>query len=454
MAKTHELDMTQGAITKSIILFAIPLILSNLLQLFYNAADLIVVSRFAGSDAMASVGATTTLNAMLVNISVGLSIGAAIIVSRNYGSHNREGLRRSVHTAMIIGFLAGVIGTVVGLILARPALEWMDTPDEIIDGSVLYLTIVWSALPATLVYNFGAAILRAVGDTKRPLYILAATGIVNVVLNLILVIVFHMGVAGVAIATSVANLLSAISVVYALAHSDGDFRLGFKQLRLTWKETKEIIRLGLPAGLQSSVFALSNTVIISAINGFGADALKGHSAGSSIEGFVYVAMDAFHHAALTAIGQNYGAKNKERIKSSFWICMAGASLSGLILGVAVTVFARPLLSIYITDSPAAIEFGRTRIFVTSLPYFLCGIMNVLAGAVRGLGTSLPTAINSLLGACGFRIFWVAFILPFHPTIDFLFLCWPISWIVVSILNAFTYLVVRKRAFEKLNLEEM
>lgn len=453
MARTHELDMTQGPIMKGIIRFSIPLIISSLLQLFYNAADLIVVSRFSGSNAMASVGATTTLNSLLVNVSIGLSIGAAVTVSRNFGSRNREGLQRAVHTAMIIGLLAGILSAIIGVLFARPILELLETPADVLDGSVLYLTIVWGALPATMVYNFGAAVLRSVGDTKRPLYILAVTGLINILLNLVLVVVFHMGVAGVAIATAVANILSAVCVVYALACSEGAFRLDFRKLRMSIKETKEIIRLGLPAGLQSSVFALSNTVILSAINSFGADALKGHSAGSSIEGFVYVGMEAFHHAALTAIGQNYGAKNKERVKRSFWACIFGTSFVGILLGGAVALFARPLLSIYITDSPEAIELGRIRILITSLPYFLCGIMNVLSGAVRGLGTSLPTAINSLLGACGFRIFWVTCILPLNPNIGFLFLCWPISWIVVVILNTITYVKVRKRAFARMDEEE-
>lgn len=453
MARTHELDMTQGPIMKGIIRFSIPLIISSLLQLLYNAADLIVVSRFSGSNAMASVGATTTLNALLVNVSVGLSIGAAVTVSRNFGSRNREGLQRAVHTAMLIGLLAGILSAVIGVLGARPILELLDTPADVLDGSVLYLTIVWAALPATMVYNFGAAVLRSVGDTKRPLYILAVTGLINILLNLVLVVVFHMGVAGVAIATAVANILSAVCVVYALACSEGGFRLDFRQLRLSIQEAKEIIRLGLPAGLQSSVFALSNTVILSAINSFGADALKGHSAGSSIEGFVYVGMDAFHQAALTVIGQNYGAKNKERIKRSLWACLLGASLSGILLGGVVALFARPLLSIYITDSPEAIELGRVRMLITVIPYFLCGIMNVLSGAVRGLGTSLPTAINSLVGACGFRIFWVTCILPFNPNIGFLFLCWPISWMVVVILNTITYVKVRKRAFARLDKEE-
>ncbi len=453
MAKTYELDMTQGSILKNIVGFVIPLILSSLLQLFYNAADLIVVSRFSGSNAMASVGATTTLNALLVNICIGLSVGAGIIVSRNFGSRNREGLQRAVHTAMIIGVFGGVLCAIIGLIIARPVLICLDTPADVLDGAVLYICILWAALPATMVYNFGAAVLRAVGNTKGPLHILTVTGIINVLLNLVLVIVFHLGVAGVAISTAVANILSAVCVVYSLAHSDGDFRLDFKLLRLSREETKEIIRLGLPAGLQTSVFSLSNTVILSAVNAFGADALKGHSASSNIEGFVYVGMNAFYQAVITAVSQNYGSKNKERIKRSFQVSLFGAAAVGLFLGGICALFARPLLSIYITDSETALDFGVIRMLITASPYFLCGIMEVLAGVIRGLGSSLPTAINSLLGACGFRIFWVACILPLHPTTGFLYLCWPISWIIVILAHIVTYFIVKKRAFAQLDSEE-
>ena len=453
MTKKHELDMTQGSISKSIIRFSIPLIFSSLLQLLYNAADLIVVSRFAGSSAMGSVGATTSLNALLVNLCMGISIGAAVLVSRHYGAHNREGLRRSVHTAMLLSAIMGICTAVLGLLLARPVLELMGTPEEVIDGSVTYISIIWAALPATMVYNYGAAILRAVGDTKRPLYILAMTGIVNVILNLVLVIVFHLDVAGVAISTAFANLLSAMAVVYALMHSNGDYRLDLKQLRLYREELKEILRVGAPAGIQSSLFSLSNSVVLSAVNGFGADTLTGYAAASNIEGFVYVGMDAFHQATLTAVSQNYGAKNTKRINRTIWVSTICVSVVGALLGGLCVLFARPLLKIYITDSESAIAEGVIRIAVTCASYFLCGIMNVLTGTIRGLGSSTITAINSLVGACGFRIFWVYCILPFHRTTGFLYLCWPFSWIFVIILHLITLAIVKKRAFARLATEE-
>lgn len=453
MAKQHELDMTQGSIFKNIITFTIPLILSSLLQLFYNAADLIVVSRFSGSNAMGSVGVTSTLNALLVNLAMGFSVGAAIIVSRRFGAHDHAGMHRAVHTAMSLSLLVGIVAAVLGVLLARPLLVLLDTPQDVLEGAVTYISIVWAALPATMIYNFGAAILRSVGDTKRPLYILATTGIINVILNLVLVICFHLDVAGVAISTAVANVLSAVAVVYALHHTDGDYRLDLKALRIYKEEFLEIARLGVPAGVQSSLFSLSNTVVLSAVNGFGADALNGHSAASSIEGFVYVAMNAFCHTTMTAVSQNYGAGDRPRINRAIRVSLLCVTIIGLLLGGLSTLFAKPLLKIYITDSEAALDYGLIRMWATCAPYFLCGIMDVLTGAIRGLGSSTVPAVTSLLGACGFRIFWVYCILPFRPQdIGFLYLCWPFSWILVIAMHVITLIIVKKRAFGRLATE--
>lgn len=453
MAKSYELNMTQGSIFKSVIRFAIPLILSSILQLLYNAADLVVVSRFAGSDAMASVGATTTVYNLIVNVFMGFSIGASIIVSRCFGARDRDGLHRGVHTAMTLSVIVGISAAIIGFFLARPVMILMNTPANVLDGAVLYLRIICLALPGTLVYNFGAAILRAVGDTKRPLYVLAATGVVNVILNLVLVIGFHLDVAGVAIATAVANYLSMFAIVYSLMHSHGEYRLVLKDLRLHKEELAQVVRLGLPAGLQGSVFSLANTVILSAVNGFGAEALKGNAAGGNIEGFVYVAMNAFYQATLTAVSQNYGARDEKRVNRSIWVPLLCVTVVGLTLGLLCTIFARPLLRIYITDSETALDYGAMRMVVTCAPYFLCGVMEVLTGAIRGLGSSTVSAVNSLIGACGFRVFWVFCILPFYPTLGFLYLCWPISWLVVIIMHTVTLLIVKKRAIQRMLAEE-
>ena len=448
---SYEIDMINGPIFKNMILFVIPLILGNLLQLLYNAADLIVVSRWAGSSAMASVGATGSLSTVIINGCIGISIGASVLVSRRFGARDFEGLHKAVHTSMLLSVIVGCISAFVGITFAKTLLVLMATPEgEVLDGAVLYMRIYFAGIPAAMVYNFGAAILRAVGDTKRPLYILAASGLVNVVLNLILVIGFHMGVEGVAIATAVSNYLSAAVVVAILMRSEGAYRLNAKKIRLYKNDVSEIFKVGLPAGLQSMLFALANTVIQSSVNSFGKAAIAGNAAGANIEGFVYTAMNAFYQATLTLVGQNYGAKNESRIKKSIYTTMSSVTVVGLVLGVSTVVFAKPLLGIYITDSAEAIEYGVVRIIYTGLPYFLCGIMECFSGLLRGLGYSTHGAVNSLIGACGFRMLWVKFVLPLHRTTETLFLCWPLSWVVVIVMHLTVYLFVRKKAFAKMH----
>ncbi|MBR3932931.1 MAG: MATE family efflux transporter [Clostridia bacterium] len=449
--KTRVVDMVNGSIFKSVVYFVVPLILGNILQLLYNAADIIVVSRFAGSDAMASVGATGSLSALIISMFIGLSVGASVIVSRCYGARDSKGVFRAVHTSVLLGVVSGIVAMLVGVIFSKTFLSWMGTPKgKVLDGAVTYMKIYFIAVPASLLYNFGAAILRAIGDTKRPLYILAFSGMVNVILNLVLVIEFHLDVAGVAIATAVSNYISAIAVIFILVRADGVYRLVIKELRFYKKELAEILKVGLPAGIQSSVFSISNTLIQSAVNSFKAAAIAGAAAAANIEGFVYTAMNAFYQAAITGVSQNYGAKKEDGIHKSFRVCVASVTVVGLALGVLTTVFARPLLSIYITDSEAAIKFGIIRIIYAGLPYFLCGIMEVQAGLLRGIGYSTAAMVNSLVGACGLRVIWVTFILPLHRSPEMLFLCWPISWVVVIIMHAVYYMCVKKKAMQKMH----
>ncbi len=449
-SRTYELDMSKGSIFKNVMKFVIPLILGNILQLLYNAADIIVVSRWAGSSAMASVGATTSLSSLIINLCIGLSVGASVVVSRRFGAKNPQGVHRAVHTSMLLGSIAGAIACLLGVFFSAPLLTLMGTPQgEVFDGAVLYMRIYFLGVPASLLYNFSASILRAVGDTKRPLYILAATGVVNVILNLILVIVFHMGVAGVAISTSFANCLSAVIIIYTLTKTERAYKLIFKHLRFYKEELSEILKIGVPAALQSSVFALSNSVIQSAVNSFGTAAIAGSAAASNIESFVYTAMNAFYQATMTAVSQNYGAKDEKRLNKSIYIPVLCVIVVGFGLGLITVLFAKPLLGIYITDSPAAIEFGRIRMLITGLPYFICGAMEVVAGALRGLGYSVITAVNSLIGACGLRILWVLFVLPLARSGYTLFLCWPVSWLVVISMHFIYYMVVRKKAIRRM-----
>lgn len=444
------INMCEGSIFKNIILFALPLMASSLLQLLYNAADVIVVGRFAGSNAIASVGATGSLCSLIVQFFIGCSVGASVLVSKKYGAQDYEGVYKGVHTSMLLSFILGFVVMVVGILLSKPLLVLMGTPEgPVLDGAVLYMQIYFVGMFASFVYNFGAAVLRAVGDTKRPLYILALTGIVNVVLNLILVCYFHLDVAGVAIATAVANLLSALAVIYTLCGSEGIYKLHLKELKIYKEELKAILKIGLPAGIQGSVFGLSNTMIQSAINSFGSVAIAGSAAGANIEGFVYVGMNAFYQACLTSVSQNYGAKSEKRVKKSISISLICATVTGMVLGGLTAIFARPLLGIYITDSPEAIEHGVIRILYTGLPYFMCGIMEVLAGSLRGLGYSGTSTVNSLIGACGLRILWVWFVLPLHRTQEMLFLCWPVTWIVVITMHGVCLAVVKKKAMERM-----
>lgn len=448
--KLLEVDMVNGSIFKSIVAFVVPLILGNILQLLYNAADVIVVSRYAGSEAMASVGATGSLTSLIVSLFIGLSVGTSVVVSKSYGARSSLGVHRAVHTSMLLSFVAGVAAMVVGLAFSRYLLTLMGTPEgKVLDGAVLYMKIYFIAAPATLVYNFGASILRAIGDTKRPLYILTFSGIVNVVLNLVFVIAFHMEVAGVAVATAVSSYISAFAVLFVLLRADRIYKLSLKHLRFYKEELSEIIKVGLPAGIQSSVFSISNVLIQSAVNSFGTIVIAGNSAASNIEGFVYTAMNAFYQAAITAVSQNYGAKNEKRVYRSYHVSLLSVAVVGFALGLFTAVFARGLLGIYITDSREAIDAGVIRVVYTGLPYFLCGMMEVQAGLLRGLGYSTVTMVNSLIGACGFRVFWVLCILPLNHCLEMLFLCWPISWIVVMIMHTAVYLFVKKKAMRKM-----
>ncbi len=441
-----SIDMTKGSILKNVIAFVIPLIIGNILQLLYNAADLIVVGRFAGSNATASVGATGSINLLIVNLCVGLSVGGGVIVSRHFGAKNDAALSRSVHTSVALGLCSGILAMILGLMLSSPLLKLLGTPDgAVFQGALLYMRIYFMGVPAAMVYNFGASVLRAVGDTKRPLYILTFSGLVNVVFNLVLVIKFHMGVAGVAIATAAANYISAAAVVIILSRSKETYRLSFKKIRFYKQELKDALIIGIPAGIQGSVFSLSNSVIQSAVNSFGSAAMAGCAAGGNIEGFVYTAMNAFYQATLTAVSQNYGAKQEKRIYKVIKTCIVCVTIVGGILGTISVIFARPLLGIYITDSPRAISFGVSRMLYTGIPYFLCGIMEVMAGALRGIGHSNIGMVNALVGACGFRILWVMFILPLDHSIKMLFLCWPLSWMIVIIMHTVSFLLVRKNA---------
>lgn len=445
MKKNYEIDMCNGPITGKMLRFALPLMLSSMLQLLFNAADIITVGKFGSEHSLAAVGSNTALINLLTNLFIGLSIGANVLVARFYGAKNGEELNETVHTAMLLSLISGLILTVTGVIFARYFLIWMKTPAEILDLATTYLKIYFLGMPAMMIYNFGSAILRAIGDTKRPLYFLAAAGVINIILNILLVVVFRLDVKGVGIATVISQTVSAILIIRCLAKSNGDIKLELKKFRLSRGKIGAILRIGLPAGLQGSIFSLSNVVIQSSVNLFGPVVVKGNSAAQNLEGFVYFSMNAFHHATLSFTSQNMGAKKYDRLGRILKNGLCLAILFGAGFGGTVILFGRNLLSIYTNDS-AAISAGMTRLYIITGTYTLCGIMDVMVGAIRGIGYTVLPTIVSLIGACALRLVWLAtvFRIPKFHTINTVYLSYPITWLVTIIAHVICYIIIRKK----------
>ena len=450
--KTYEIDMCSGAILPKLLRFAVPLMCSSILQLLFNAADVIVVGRFAGDNSLAAVGSNSSLINLLVNLFIGLSVGANILAARTYGANDKEGLRQTVHTAMLLSLLSGIGLTVVGVLGAGQILIWMQAPENVRGLATIYLRIYFLGMPATMLYNFGAALLRAVGDTRRPLYYLLTAGIVNVVLNLFFVIVCQLDVAGVAIATVISQVISAFLVVRCLMKEQGGIHLELRQLRIWPARLKQILQVGLPAGFQGVLFALSNVVIQSSVNGFGEMVMAGNAASSNIENFVYAAMNAFYQANISFSSQNYGAGRYERLRPILLRAQASVIVTGLVLGGLASLFSHTLLEIY-SDSPAVIEVGAERMLIVCTTYALCGMMDVMVGSMRGLGYSILPMIVSLLGACALRLIWIAtvFQIPQFHVPQTIYWSYPFSWVVTFLAHVGCYLWAMRRL--KRHLEE-
>ena len=450
----RTLDMTQGPIFSQVIFFALPIMLSGILQLLFNAADTIVVGRFAGNQALAAVGSVGSLNNLIISLFIGLSVGANVLVARYTGSRNSDAVAQTVHTSVLLSVLGGLLLTVIGVALAKPLLAIMGSPEDVIDLAVLYVRILFIGMPVQMLYNFCAAILRAVGDTKRPLYFLTIAGVINVVLNLIFVVGFHMSVAGVALATILSQAVSAVLVVRCLMGMDGPTRLYLRRLRIYPGKLREIIRIGLPAGVQSSVFSLSNVVIQSSVNSFGSIVIAGNAASSNVGSFIYQAMNTFQQAVTCFASQNVGARKPRRIFAAMKASMVWAILVGVILGALSCVFGKPLLSMYSSD-PAVIAAGMERQLIVCAPYFLCGMMDVMTGALRGIGYSILPMAVSILGACVFRIVWVVTIFRAIPTLRCLMVSYPVSWLLTFIaLVIFLHLVWTRRVKQHFTDEEL
>ena len=449
-AKRYEMDMTQGALLPKVLMFSLPLIASGILQLLFNAADMVVVGRWAGKECLAAVGSTGSLINLMVNVFIGLSVGSSVAVAKSFGANDPQAVHRSVHTAMTLAIIAGVVVGLAGFIFCRPLLKMMDNP--VLDLATTYMKIYFLGMPFNMIYNFGASILRAVGDTKRPLIYLTIAGVVNVVLNLILVIVFHMNVAGVAIATVASQAVSAVLVVICLMRSHGVVHLDLKELRIHKRQLIDIARVGLPAGLQGSLFSISNVLIQSSVNGFGEVVVAANSAGGNLEGFVYTSMNAIHQAALTFASQNLGAGKIKRVRRSVWVCIGTVAVIGLLFGNLMLAFGRPLLSLYLDDPTAidlatgvtVLDYGVKRLSWMLPLYCLCGLMDVMVGTLRGVGYSIMPMIVSLTGACLFRVVWIMTVFAMNPTLDVLYASYPISWALTFGVHLLCYLFIARK----------
>ncbi len=444
-------NMLEGPLFVNIILYTIPIILTSVLQLLFNAADLVIVGRFCGSVSVAAVGATGSLTNLMVNFFVGLSVGAGVTVAHGLGSHEDTVVHNTVHTALPTALISGIILTILGVSFSETFLKMMGTPDTVLPLSAIYMKIYFAGITFTMVYNFCAAILRAAGDTKSPLIYLTFAGIVNVVLNVIFVTVFHMNVAGVALATTISQGISAVLVMRALMKRTDACKLEWKKMGFHKIQLAKMLRIGLPAGIQSSLFSISNVLIQSSINSFGDVFMSGNAAAGNLEGFVYASLNAFHQTAVNFIGQNAGARKYSRVRKTLWICLGSVAVTGVTLGTLVYSCGPTLLSIYITDSKEAIGYGMLRLSLICIPYFICGMMDVSTGALRGLGASFIPMLISVLGVCGIRIGWIysIFQIPRFHTPQCLYLSYPISWAVTFLCQMTAFLVVYRKETKRM-----
>ena len=451
VSKIDDLDTHSGPLFSRMLIFALPIMAMNILQLLFNAADMIVVGRFSGSEALAAVGATGPLINLIVNLFMGLSVGTSVIVAQDYGAGKPEAVSRSVHTSIAVSAISGVFVMVAGLALCEPLLDFMGTPEDIIDLSVLYIRIYFIGLPASMVYNFGAAILRAIGDSRRPMYYLTITGIVNVMLNMFFVIVLHMSVRGVAWATVISQYLAIVLIMTCLSRSDGPIRFRLHLMRIDIHKLKDIVKIGLPAGLQGLLFSISNVLIQSAVNSFGSVMVAASAAARNVEGFVSTAMNAYYNAAITFTGQSMGAEKYDEIDTIAEVCVVLIFATWIILGGTTLFFGRSLLGFY-TSNPEVIELGMLHMKVMMAAYFTCGTMNVFPGLTRAMGYSILPMLCTLIGACLMRIVWLATVFTWYPTMIVLFMCYPVTWALAGIGQVGSFLYARRQVRRRAILE--
>ena len=444
MNRDMTIDMCSGPLMGKLLRFSVPLMLSGILQLLFNAADIVVVGQFDSSDAMAAVGSTSSLNNLIVNLFLGLSAGGSVVVAQYFGMKSRQDVEETVHTAILLGFISGLVLVAAGMFLAEPMLVLMGTTPDVIDQSVLYMRIVFAGMPAMMVYDFGAGILRAVGDTRRPLVYLFCGGVVNVAFNLFFVIVCHLGVAGVAIGTVMSQCIAAFLTVRCLMKTEDCYGIRLRELRIVKHKLLRILRVGVPTGIQGAMFSISNVVIQSSINSFDSSIIvAGNTASGNIEGFVYTAMNAFYQASLTFTSQNVGAHQTRRILPVLGWSLLCVTVVGVVTGVLAVLFGPQLLGIYSPDEEV-IAYGLERLRLICLTYFLCGTMDVVTGSIRGLGPSVTPAVISLLGVCGLRIVWIYTVFAAHRSLMVLYLSYPVSWLITLVVNIICFAVFFKR----------
>ena len=442
-----EIDMCNGSIMDKLISFSLPLMVSGILQLAFNAVDIIVVGRFSGSQALAAVGSTTALINVFANLFIGISLGANVLAARFYAAGKDREMSETVHTSITLALISGIMMAVIGALLAKWALEIMGTPDDVIGQSALYMRIYFMGMPFFMLYNYGAAILRAIGDTKRPLIFLIISGIANAALNMILVILFHMGVAGVAIGTIISQLISCVLVLTCLYRSEGSYQLRFSKLKINGAYMEQIFQVGVPAGIQSTVINLSNALLQSSVNSFGSIAMAGYTAANNMLGFLYMSVNSITQACMSFTSQNYGVGKLKRMDKVLRDCAILSISIAAVLGGLAYSFGPQILTVYTSD-PKVINCGMEILAYTSITYFLCGIMDLFPGALRGMGYSAVPMVLSVIGTVGTRIVWVFGIFPNHRSLSILFVSYPVSWIITIVLQVVCFYFVRKRVHQK------
>ena len=442
----YEIDMCNGSIMDKLVSFALPLMLSGILQLMFNAVDIIVVGRFSGSEALAAVGSTTALINVFTNLFIGISLGANVLAARFFAAGRKEEMSETVHTSITLALISGILMAFVGLVFSKGALELMGTPEDVIGLSTLYMRIYFMGMPFFMLYNYGAAILRAVGDTKRPLYFLIIAGVINAGLNMVLVIVFGLGVAGVGIATVFSQMVSCVLVLTCLCRTEGSYKLSFSKLSMKGYYLKQIFQVGIPAGIQSTVINFSNALLQSSVNSFGSTAMAGYTAANNILGFLYVSINSVTQACMSFTSQNFGVGKYKRMDRVLIDCMILSVGTALVLGCGAYFFGAEILQIY-TEEADVIQCGVEILSITTVPYFLCGIMDLFPGALRGMGYSAVPMVLSIIGTVGMRVLWIFVLFPQHRSLYFLFISYPASWIATIVMQVVCYYFVRKHCYK-------